>query len=148
MSEGAIVRAKSTYMNKARDELDALYMNNLTEEQTDTHTDKQDEQEKEQEVQPRTSFCLEPLGFSGRSTSKTSLFDDQSPGFEAEPQGICPWGEMEGGRSGSNASTSDPIYDMVANLFDADTVLEEPCTDEPTHKRTDNLVACDDMPGE
>ena len=136
MSEGGSSLSESLYMNNLSEVVDELYMNNLTDEQTDVGTDKQDEE-------AHTSWNLEPLGFTGRSVSRTSLFDDTSPGLESSPEVLEGAGSAvsvfrtslfddttpglesspevaEGaGSAGSEAACqSDPLYDIVANLLE------------------------------
>ena len=145
MSEGGSSLSESLYMNNLSEVVDELYMNNLTDEQTDVGTDKQDEE-------AQTSWNLEPLGFTGRSVSRTSLFDDTSPGLESSPE--VPEGA---GSAGSEAACqSDPLYDIVANLLEtpydcvadsySDPELMRQASDEQTDKLTDLKTKWDDMP--
>ena len=165
MSEGGNnLSSNSLYMNKTQEQSDMLYMNNVTDKVTYEQTDKLDDKQTDTQTSKQntgSSFCLEPLGFSLHSTSKTSLFDDQSPGFdcpaeegasERRPGGSYPTegGMIEGYSTGavsergaledgvfaleSPESGSDPLYDMVANIF-------RPYIDE----QTDNELT---MPGD
>ena len=148
MSEGGNNLSRdSLYMNKTQEQHDVLYMNNFADEVTNIQTESQDDKLTDTQTYKHntgSSFCLEPLGFSLHSTSKTSLFDDQSPGFdcpaeenvaERGPGGSFPTegrvregysteavsdrGALEDGESAleSPESGSDPLYDMVANIF-------------------------------